>query len=263
MDFQIVSDLHLEFRKKDYKRLIKPSAPILLLLGDICACGDENDYQYYKNFMRFISKKYTYIIHIPGNHEYYTNGKRKITYEFTMQGIDEKLKKFAKTINNMSYLNNNVVKLKLKKKIYVIIGTTLWSHVDMEDRKRIQSVMSDYDDIYFSENGKSRRYNINDMSTLHKNAVQYIKREISKIKPNEIGILITHHKPIKDVVNDLYSPAYESDLAHLIKPPLSLAAHGHTHKKYDKMINGVRVVSNPKGYPHQRTNFNPTFYVRV
>lgn len=263
MDFQIVSDLHLEFRKKDYKRLIKPSAHILLLLGDICACGQESDYQYYKDFIHFISKKYMYVIHIPGNHEYYTNGKRKIAQEFTMQGIDAKLKKFASTIDNMSFLNNDVVRLKLKKKTYTIIGTTLWSHVDVSDRKRMQSAMSDYDDIYFNDKGNIRKYTIEDMSIIHKNSVQYIKKEIAKIKPNEIGILITHHKPIHDVFGDLYSPAYESDLKYLIKQPLRIAAHGHTHKKYDKMINGVRVVSNPKGYPNERTNFDPTFHVRA
>ena len=35
------------------------------------------------------------------------------------------------------------------------------------------------------------------------------------------------------------------------------------HVKYDKKINGVRVVSNPKGYPSEHTKFDDTFTIHV
>ena len=54
LKIQIVSDTHLEFRGDNFKKLIKPSAPILFLLGDICACGESNDFDTYKKFITFL-----------------------------------------------------------------------------------------------------------------------------------------------------------------------------------------------------------------
>ena len=55
---QIVSDTHLEFRGENFQKLIKPSAPILFLLGDICACGTTEDFDIYKKFMTFLAPKF-------------------------------------------------------------------------------------------------------------------------------------------------------------------------------------------------------------
>ena len=48
---QIVSDIHLEFRGENFNKIIKPSAPILCLLGDVCACGNDGDFLVYKKFV--------------------------------------------------------------------------------------------------------------------------------------------------------------------------------------------------------------------
>ena len=51
IDIQIVSDTHLEFRGDNFKNLIKPSAPILFLLGDISACGSPTSWETYKKYV--------------------------------------------------------------------------------------------------------------------------------------------------------------------------------------------------------------------
>ena len=102
MSFQIASDLHLEFRGENFRGLFKPSAPILLLLGDICACGTIADFKIYKAFIEYIAPKYKLIMHVPGNHEYYTAGNRKITHDDTVPGINKKIKYFLKKIQPYS-----------------------------------------------------------------------------------------------------------------------------------------------------------------
>ena len=102
---QIVSDTHLEFRGENFQKLIKPSAPILFLLGDICACGTTEDFDIYKKFMTFLAPKFKYIFHVPGNHEYYTVGNRKITTKDTVPGIDVRIRKFVKDFKNVYFLN--------------------------------------------------------------------------------------------------------------------------------------------------------------
>jgi predicted phosphodiesterase len=272
---QIVSDTHLEFRGDNFKNLIKPSAPILFLLGDISACGQKDSWLTYQKFIKYLSPQFKHIFHVPGNHEYYTSN-RNITLDDTISGIDSKLKKFAKTIHNLNVLNNDTIRLKIGKKTYVFIGTTLWSNVAPYNREYIGSRMNDYSYLFvkntptktpIEKSNKSpfRHFNVDDMSKLHIKSVRYVSNVLKKIKPNEIAILLTHHKPVRDKpITDLISQAYETALQGIIiKKPLRLACWGHTHQRYDKVINGVRCISNPKGYPNEVTLHKPDFTVTI
>lgn len=275
VNIQIVSDLHLEFRGLNFKTLIKPSADILFLLGDICVLGTQNDWALYQEFIKYISPKFKYIFHVPGNHEYYTSN-RNITKENTVPGIDFKLKKFSKSVSNLFILNNNTTRLNIDKKTYVFIGSTLWTYIEPKHRKYIQNKMNDYAMIWVpNEKSKNifsrspwkpyRHYTVDDMTKLHIKAVRYISKELKNIKPDEIAILLTHHKPIRTKpTKDIITHAYETDLTNLIiKPPLSVACHGHTHEAMDIHVNGVHILSNPKGYIHERTNYKNSFIFTV
>jgi predicted phosphodiesterase len=273
MKIQIISDTHLEFRGDNFKNIVKVSAPILFLLGDICACGCDNDFETYKKFIKYLSPKFDHIFHVSGNHEYYTSGNNNIGINDTIPGIDAKIYKFVKTLPNIHYLNNDSYRIKLGVKNYVFIGATLWSHVNSENKKYIQSRMNDYCQIYMPnadyKKDKTqkpvRKYNIDDMSKFHQKSVRYIKKEMKTIGLNDVCILLTHHKPVRDKdIKEIITQAYETDLVNIIiKPPIKLAAHGHTHEKYDKIINNVRIVSNPKGYIGERTRYNDSFTVDV
>jgi predicted phosphodiesterase len=266
---QIISDTHLEFRGNNFKKIIKPSAPILFLLGDICACGSNSDFETYKNFINYLAPKFEHIFHVSGNHEYYTAGNKAIGLSDTIPGIDAKIRKFLKSFSNVYFLNNNTIRLKIDAKNYVFIGSTLWSNVSPENKKYVQSHMNDYHQIYMPGIDKTqnqvRKYNIDDMTKFHQKSIRYIKKEIKKIRPDDIGILLTHHKPVRDKdPKEIITQAYETDLVNIIiKPPIKLAAHGHTHEKYDKIINNVRIVSNPKGYIGEHTKYNDAFTVIV
>ena len=270
--FQIVSDTHLEFRGNNFKNLIKPSAPILLLLGDICVCGSKDDWEIYQNFITFLAPQFQYIFHIPGNHEYYTSNKN-ITICDTIPYINNKIRKFTKTFNNVFFLNNDTTRLKINKKVYVFIGTTLWSGVALNNHKMIQSYMNDYNNIHYPNKGSkcdeklTRKFNITDMSKLHIKAVKYIKNALKNTKPNETVILLTHHKPYRTKpITDVLSQAYETDLFPTIIQPQSnfkLIAYGHTHTAVNHTIDNVKIVSNPKGYPSERTGYLNNFTVMV
>jgi predicted phosphodiesterase len=274
VNIQIVSDLHLEFRGYNFKKLIKPSAPILCLLGDICVCGTNDDWEIYKAFIKYISPQFKYILHIPGNHEYYTNNSTVIT----IPEIDSKIRQFSKTVNNLYFLNNNTVRVVVGKKSYVFIGTTLWTYVSPNNRKYVESMMNDYNSIYFpNEKPKTateklswtpfRRYKVDDMTKLHSKSFKFINKELKKTKSNETVVILTHHKPYRSKpLSDILSQAYETDLfPKLIKPQpnLKVIAYGHTHVRDNKVINGVRIISNPKGYINQQTKFNDTFTIDI
>jgi UDP-2,3-diacylglucosamine pyrophosphatase LpxH len=263
---QVASDLHLEFRGTNFRGLIRPSAPILCLLGDICACGTVNDFAVYKAFMSYIAPRFKYVFHIPGNHEYYTVGNTNVTYDDTVPGIDAKIRTFLKTLPNVFYLNNDVVRMTINAKKYVFIGTALWSYVPIKYRKKINGIMNDYNSIWVPANGKVRRYTVDDMSKLHEASVRFINRSVKKLKRNEHGILLTHHKPYltPNIDRTLLSHAYESDIIPHITgiKRVDTVVYGHTHVADDRHINGVRVISNPKGYPSQKTLYKNNFTIK-
>jgi len=52
-----------------------------------------------------------------------------------------------------------------------------------------------------------------------------------------------------------------SDLPSLVRAPVALWVHGHTHTAFDYFAEGTRVICNPRGYGDQRTRVpeNPLF----
>jgi Icc-related predicted phosphoesterase len=68
-------------------------------------------------------------------------------------------------------------------------------------------------------------------------------------------VVVTHHAPsIKSIpeeyLQDPISAAYASNLEHIMLPNVNLWIHGHVHNSCDYMVDGVRVVCNPRGYQH-------------
>jgi len=256
MKIQYVSDLHLEFRE-DFKNLFTFSGDILLLCGDICVIAEKKFYNMFIDFIKYISPKYKYIVHVPGNHEYYTNGKNIIT----MIKVNTMLKKIEKLITNYKFLNCNTFTINNnnKKKI-TFIGATLWTHIPKQYGEEIEKGMNDYLYIYKKPDELINYKYINRLHNKHK---KYIINEIENNKNDKI-VLMTHHKPIFDNIHkNTISYAYEVPLQDCISINVSLAVFGHTHEHYDKTINGVRYVSNALGYPYQHTNFDKKLTIDI
>lgn len=274
MELQIVSDLHLEFRP-DVIDFIERKAPILCLLGDICVCGTTKEFAVFMEFIKIMCSKFDQVIHVPGNHEYYIQGcaaDKNITN--TVPAIMARLKTISKKIKNYRVMTNGMMTLSIKKKKLCIIGSTLWTHIPPEKEKEVQGMMNDYTYIHMPDQAqadqptstmKIRRFRAADMAPMHKASVSFIKRCITIATKNKIKcVLLTHHKPFWDEAdngND-HAHCYASKLG-IVRPPLCLVAYGHTHKKDRRIVNGVPVVSNPRGYPGQKTGFDPSFVVTV
>jgi predicted phosphodiesterase len=264
---QIVSDLHLEF-ERDFKKIIKPSAPILCMAGDICACGNLRDFEIFKSFLTYITPKFLYVLHVSGNHEYYTSGSSQIGMRNTIQMIDKEFKKLNKEFPNYIYLNCSVFEISVNGEKCGIIGASLWSEIAPTNYSIVQKNMNDYNNIYIMERtGKHRLFNVEDMQTLHKKHKNFIKKAVASFSKSSVPyLLITHHKPVGDTPENeksIYTEAYETDITNIIKAPIKVCVHGHTHVKYDKTIKGIRYVSNPKGYIGQKTKFDDTFTINL
>lgn len=266
---QYMSDIHLEFCGLNFKKKIKISGDILCLAGDICAYGNPEDHHIFLKFLEFVCSKYLYVIHVPGNHEYYSAGIKKLTKtDHSMQAIDKKFKTLQKTFKNYYYLNCRTVILPVKKRKIIFCGATLWTKINKKEQDDVQKGMNDYNYIYYvNSNDKLVHFNVIEMQRLHKKHKNYIKRIIKKFENSGNPIvLITHHKPVADTPkksSDILTQAYEVDMSNIIKPPVKVAIHGHTHKHYKKKIKGVVYLSNPSGYPNQVTHFDKSLIIKV
>lgn len=265
---QYCSDLHLEFKPiTQIPKLVKNvGADILVLAGDISAIDSTRDYDKFVALITYYSKKYKYIIHISGNHEMYCTTKQ-VRKEHCVDEVHKKFKALMKLITNYIYLNCDIVTLTINNKPYMFAGATLWTKINPTDAEYVQKSMNDYSSIYLYDNAldKIEKYTVEHMQKAHSKHVAFFKRAIKKATEAKLPlVIITHHKPIfEGSTTNRLKQAYEVDMSKILKRPVVLAIHGHTHEHYDKTINGIRYVSNPKGYPSQHCNYKDDIYVSI
>lgn len=82
-------------------------------------------------------------------------------------------------------------------------------------------------------------------------------------------VVVTHHAPTPRSIGlrfagDPLNPAFASDLSDLIlRHQPALWVHGHVHQQCDYQVAGTRVACNPRGYPSERTGFDPGLVIRL
>ena len=86
-------------------------------------------------------------------------------------------------------------------------------------------------------------------------------------------VVVTHHAPSPRSVhrrfaNSPLNPCFISDVEHLMDGARAcLWVHGHTHDSFDYVVNGTRVVCNPRGYAlagvNENARFDPNFCIEI
>lgn len=258
---QYVSDLHLEFRTNNSK-FLQVTGDILVIAGDACELGNEADFATFCEFLSYYSRHYTKIIHVPGNHEYWS-GENK----WTMQHIDRKMLQLSKSIFNYIPLRNGSYSFSHGGVKYKIIGATLWSTAN-SDMLHMLDDMNDFNKIYVNVKKETVQLKKAHMLALHRSAVNFIRNELRKVTDERV-ILVTHHSPIiyPDELRSKvgrFHPGYESDtLSKLDLSRVKLAIHGHIHASLTGYFGGVKVAINARGYPRQRTGFSANKFEKV
>ena len=91
-----------------------------------------------------------------------------------------------------------------------------------------------------------------DTLQLHRLHAGWIRHELKKPYSGQT-VVVTHHLPLAMSIHEKYqrsplNPAFASDLSELVREPVALWVHGHTHESMDYTLAGTRVVCNPRGY---------------
>lgn len=253
MRFRFLSDIHNEHRLDSYgiDFEIKPEKSdkdtTLLLGGDVGLLALPDTYV---PFLEKCSKQFKEIIWIFGNHEFY-HGK-----------IDADYSEHYNHIKNLVVLNENNPVYRIGN--ISIVGSTLWTDFLNDPLQEIVCTqnMNDYY-IITKTNGEinSTTY-IKSLHWFQKNAI-LTAIETEKSMGQKV-VVMTHHCPsmlFRDMdYNFSMVGGYISELDQKIerlKPDYWLC--GHVHKSNNFEIAGTKMISNPVGYPGQRTDYDIRF----
>jgi Icc-related predicted phosphoesterase len=240
---RIFSDLHLEF--VDW---IPPpvAADAIVLAGDI-SIGVQGVQWARRQFPD------TPVVYVPGNHEFY--GAR-------LPDALEELRTEAQRLG-VHFLDGDECILGGTR----FLGTTLWTDYELygsapADLERAMAdaaiEMNDFRMIQWAGGEPLAPALVRDM---HLTGVAWLAERLAEPFDGPT-VVVTHHLPHRQCIHPKYegtrfNPSFASDLDHLVRAPVALWVHGHTHESIDFLVNGTRVVCNPRGYlPHEP---NPSF----
>ena len=112
MKMQVISDVHLDFYEDDghsYVQSLNPNNDDVTLV----VAGDLSEPHITEYLLKMLCERYTNVVYVPGNHDYWHSNFEKIDYT---------LRSLSKDISNLHYLNNDIVEIGSVR----ILGTTLW-----------------------------------------------------------------------------------------------------------------------------------------
>ncbi|WP_223616373.1 metallophosphoesterase family protein [Pseudomonas sp. BF-B-30] len=242
MKLRIFSDLHLEFAPLDPT----PSdTDVVILAGDI---------DLKSRGVKWANEVFQCpVIYVCGNHEYYGGHTKR-----TLRKMKEAAAPHVHVLENETLILNQIR----------FLATTAWTDYsstgDVVAAKRAAwEWMSDYTVIRTDES--YRRLRPEDLIAKSKAAYAWLTQELEKPFEGKT-VVVTHHAPALDHVGDEHPEsliaAYANDWPELLGKA-DLWVYGHTHVAADFLKNGCRVVSNPRGYPNQKTGFDPDFLIEI
>lgn len=264
---RICSDLHLDFDVSylpssfKFENLWFPepmehdNETALIIAGDIWHANKPFEFME-TSWIKEISKRFQYVFIVLGNHDFWTGYLEK-------EYLNYRKKIASQDLKNVFLLQNSTVYFDDLK----IIGATLWTDFMNSNpicmRNASTCGMKDYKHIKINEN---QPLTSNKILEQHITSKKYIYDNYQRDNEKQKIVVVTHHSPSylsmpekfdRSEMNLMMS-LYHSNLDEFIaKSSVDLWIHGHSHFAVDYNINKTNILSNPRGYPHQDTGFNP------
>jgi len=246
----VLSDLHLEHADFTPPRV---DADVVLLAGDI-APGTAG--------VEWINRRLDGrpALYVAGNHEFYGH---------ELPGLIDRMRDAA-VGSRVHVLEDDEVVIGGVR----FLGCSLWSDFDFAGAEHransmriCERLVNDYKQIRASELGRALQ--AQDTRDLHVASRAWLATRLAEPFDGPT-VVITHHAPIvrevpSNPVLAAIGGAFASDLSPLMNGDAAdLWVFGHIHRVVDTEVNGTRVLSNQRGYPHEPVvGFDPELVVEV
>ncbi len=245
MKLNILSDLHLSVCGFDRP---ETDADVVVLAGDIARPREAIAWA------REYGKP---VLYVPGNHEFYGGAIDRVAAELERLSAGTCIR----VLDNSETVIGRVR----------FLGTTLWTDFELFGKGEIraeamaqgQQFMRDFSRIRLSEDDGTV-FSPESCAALFERDARWLdaKLDVSHDGPT---VVITHHAPSRGSVHprfasSLLSACFASDAERLLRGDrVQLWIHGHTHDTFDYVVNGTRVLCNPRGYAKDGVNENGRF----
>lgn len=246
--FQYASDLHIDGwpRTTLFETFLVPSAPYLILAGDICSAWNPR----YFEFLKWASRLWYKVYIVAGNHEYH-NTKRH-----TLAETDLRIATFCLKFNNLHYLQAGVSHA-VPNTTVRIVGGTLWCAPDPAMWSKAAKKKGDYKMIYIDDpthpKGK-RKLKPMDVHMLHSIHKTLFQMACVPNTPTECILVVSHYMPSKQLLEpefrgETWHTFYASDDEDLFTPNIKAWICGHGHRSTSLQICAGPLLSmNARGY---------------
>jgi len=241
----ILSDLHLNLATL---AIPENDADVVILAGDLARPREAVAWA-----LGFAKP----VLYVPGNHEFYGSSIAE-----TVAAL-----KHLCAGTNVHVLDNNEVIIEGVR----FLGTTLWTDFMLfgDGEKQDAAIqealrfMRDFSRIRLGEAPEALFTPANSAALFGIHAA-WLDRKLAARYAGPT-VVITHHAPSRKSIHarfadSLLNACFVSDAERLIDGSRArLWIHGHTHDSFDYVLNGTRVVCNPRGYAKNGVNENPLF----
>lgn len=248
MKVRIYSDLHLEI---DAAPGLIPGnasdgADLVILGGDIHTKG---------RGVAWAQEVFNVpVIYVCGNHEFYKGH------------IDRTLMSMKQLAagSNVHVLENESFQIDKVR----FLGATAWTDFATGESvyQASQEARRGLNDFRLIRAGEGyRALSISDVISRNHRTYEWLKDELAMEFDGQT-IVITHHCPLVNYCGPEQGsplmPAYSNDWPELVRQA-DVWVFGHTHSYVDVMVEGCRLISNPKGYPGENCGFANDFVVDI
>lgn len=245
MLLNILSDLHLS---RGSLKTPENDADLVVLAGDIARPREA---------VAWAAGFAKPVLYVAGNHEFYGG---------SIAGTVKELKQLCAG-THIHVLDDDELVLKGVR----FLGTTLWTDFNLfgEDEGRVAAIgealalMRDFSKIRTGD-APEATFTPDDSAGLFKIHAGWLESKLAEGYPGPT-VVITHHAPSRKSIHPRFSDSllnacFVSDAERLIEGTrVRLWIHGHTHDSFDYILNGTRVVCNPRGYAKDGIDENPLF----
>lgn len=230
MKFSLISDMHVDFPQ--------PKTPYDKLEQVVVVAGDTSNGLEGLKFLRKMQNKGFTVLATEGNHEHYKNRAQSREHFETTRSFHEE------------FANNAIVE-----------GVPF---VLMNGWYRVEHESSWFNYMNDSWNGRLTAKDVNDLCYRD---FRVIEKALQGWRfTGQKGVIVTHTAPCTDTLDPKFEGSFSNQwywnplmrsLLLEYAEHIHVWCHGHTHTSNEAIVNGVRVVCNPRGYPGENPDWAP------